>query len=225
MVSQEIVSDDELSQGESSMNSSSSSIADKISIGNEIEKRKGYFNGDSLSVGFTRVYGHHWNGIPLTIHELSRLDNFKDVLNLIESQKVYHINGIMREFDVSRYAIDTVQGILTRRKLLTPIIWTGKSKGMFGMKLLCTQDCTEELITSYLIDYEATDELKYQKELQRSNKKTPEEVVDHNIKVKELSDQAKKDEAIKLDESIDWCDWSGVDFHGHKKNCPRSHRT
>lgn len=160
---------------ESILNSSSSSSENIILMGEEGKGEEGFFNGDTLSQAYKKTYGFDWDHIPATVFEVVELDRYKDVMEIVAIQKIYHLKGLVRRFEeqgITRYKVERVQEIMIQRKMLKPIAIPGQAKSTFGLIIICTPNCSQGDIDDYLQEFYVGDKLRFIKEQQRSKKKT-----------------------------------------------------
>ncbi len=183
-------------------------------VGTELQGHQNFFTGDTLESAYEKTYGFTWNTMPQTIYEAIELDRHKDILDLINQQKVYHITGLVRQFfeqGITKYKVERVQNILIRRGLLKPIPIKGAARATRGIILICTPDCSQADIDGYLIEFNVHDELRYAKELQRGGSvsidKQKEAWKAQSLGAKEVKEEIAADE---LDEIT--CE------HGLRKN-------
>lgn len=193
----EITSEDDLSRETDT--SSSTSVFQNLERGQGVLEDRGFYDGESLSQGFKRIYGFNIFD-KITASEISLLTKHSDIFNLISEQKIYHFNGLSDTFEIPKTTLRRVQTILVKRNLLNPIKWTGKAKRTFGMILLTTRDCTKEDIADYMKLTKLTDELRLDFQDKNPKNKSPaEKVVDHNQEVIELT---KAKAALETEEPV-----------------------
>jgi hypothetical protein len=218
MATEEKITTKELSLEREYQNSSSSSREKDFLLGVWGKGKEGFYTGETLSAGYERVYNFARNMIPPTVFEMVELHRYKIVLDVIEVQKVYHISGLVRRFQeqgITRYKVERVQDILVERGLLLPIPITGRAKSTIGLILYITRDCKQDQVHDYLRGFNAMDDLRYKKQLQREKRRvTPQEVVDHNKEVHRLSSTIPK---------VEYCDYKGDRVEAHKLYCKKVH--
>ncbi len=160
--------------------------------------------GESLSHGLERIFGVSWNEpISIDIDKLILKKN-KKLINHIMDIKVYSPKGFMKLYEedlgISSKTLYKVQKILTKYDLLNITKWIGKARATFGLTLYFTNDASQIHFEKYLLDYIIQDELRYETQKIRDRKRSPEEIVDHNKQVRELSKLAKEKEPLNNQE-------------------------
>lgn len=161
--------------------------------GLEVQGDKEYFNGETLSLGINRILGMDIYN-KCTPSEQKIIGSNYDLLKLISEQKIFHVSGIILEFEVIQRRLYQVKNVLVRRNLLKTGRWKGTAKRTLGMVMYLTKECSKEDVNDYLRDYNNQDLLRMDKQIQRQKTpKTAEYVVAHADKVKKLSEQAKID--------------------------------
>ena len=186
--------------------SSSSSVFQNLKQGIDVLEEKGFFNKETLSEGFQRIFGFDLFNAPLTFHEAKKLESNKRYVELIQEQKVYHLNGLCDVFDVPKSSIRKVQKILIKRGLIGIIKWTGSAKKSFGIVLYVTRNCSLYDIEAYMRDIIAEDEIR--KAYEDKNTKKPEDVVDYNDEVSRLTKEKKE---ISVSGGVIKCEHGFVD--------------
>lgn len=176
------------------VSSSSTSVFKSFELGIEVLGEKGYFNQESLSSGFKRIYGFDIHN-KMTGFEIRTLTNNLEIFDLINQQKVFHVNGLTREFDLTKNTLIKVNSILIRRELIAGVRWDGFAKRTFGMILYMTKDCTKDDIINYLREYETVDQLRlsFEEKNPKKKTKTPEQVVEIGMKTSKLFAEAKSE--------------------------------
>lgn len=144
--------------------------------GLEVLGEREYFNGETLSQGVQRIFGFDISA-KITEEESRIIGSNKRLLNLIGGQRIFHVLGLMKEFNVPQVKLYGLKNILVRRDILKSVRWVGKAKTTLGMILYLTKNCEESDVRDYLIDYNEQDLLRLEKQIQRSKKtKTKEEM-------------------------------------------------
>lgn len=162
-----------------------------------------YYRGNSLSHSIKKSFGISHTDLK-TISELNRLAKYSEIVNEMTVQRCFTVSYIADLLERHRKdkTISSVINILVKRKLLYIHEFVGKAKRTFALLVYYTHDATEQDLEDTLTLYTAQDEAWYKKEVQRKKTiKTPEQIVSHNKRVKELT---KKDKVVVNDKCCDW---------------------
>jgi hypothetical protein len=175
--------------------SSSSSSGNSLPLDLEGSKgRKRDYEGLRLSVAIQKSFGVSVYETR-TIRELYFLSKYTDIITEMEAQRCFTTSYIALLFERHHQdkTIRMILTILAKRNLLSIYKYVGLANKTFGVTVYYTPDATNEDLKDMLRQYIVEDELRYEKQLQRKSKKTPEEILNHNEEVKRLS-KAKKNE-------------------------------
>ena len=176
----------------------------ELHLDDEIKREEdNRYRGECLSVSFNKVYGYDFQNDAIPKSERIVMANNKQVLKLIEEQKVFHLNGLVGTFGegvegCTKFRVRNVSSLLVKRGLLQVAEWKGRAKRTYGMILYSTNDCTMDDITNYMLYANTVDSLRYAYE--EKNKTTAEDVVGHNDEVSRRSKISKieKKEVARL---------------------------